>query len=162
MSSFCCFQQRFSTVFYSGRLKFSQSGFCVSEVENLPQITYSASFRRFSPWEHHFGFSIFLLRDRVWALAGVCPGCNLGLLGSVIGGTARKGAEPPGVPGEDGSLTALHSPPSVSAPARLYFFWILPDSEKITLEKILYRSVLLFLTGELALTSMESCLCELG
>lgn len=32
----------------------------------------------------------------------------------------------------------------VPAPGRVYFFWILPDPEKITLERILYRSVLLF------------------
>ena len=47
---------------------------------------------------------------------------------------------------------------SMSATARLYFFWIPPDPGKITSEKNLYRSVLLFLTGELPLTSTEFCL----
>lgn len=48
----------FTIVCHLRRVKFCPSGFCISEVENLPKITHMASIHQFSYWGHGLGFSI--------------------------------------------------------------------------------------------------------
>lgn len=148
----------FTIVCHLRRVKFCPSGFCISEVENLPKITHMASIHQFSYWGHGLGFSIL---SRSLSFCWRAPGGSF--LGSVLRGAALWEWKPQWAPRRMSiwfDSTPLPSHQWLPLPTR-----ISPEFSQ-PLKRlhwgILYRSVLPFLTGELPLTCIQCCLYKLG
>lgn len=149
----------FTIVCHLRKVKFCQSGFCISEVENLPQITHTASIHWFSYPGHGLGFST--LSSSLRASVGGHPGGSF--LGSVLKGATPWEWKPQWAPKRMSiwfDSTPLPSHQCLPLPACISPEFSHP-LERLHWD-ILYRSVLPFLTGELPLTCIECCLYKPG